>query len=139
MKQVFINLPVKDTEKSMDFYAKMGFVNNSLFTDENQKCMVWSEQIYVMLISSDQFIKWNSKIIPDTRNFSTATFTLPVESIERMNEIVENGLKAGGTEPKPMLDEGFMKLRRIEDLDGHVWGVICLDIEKFKKSKLTKL
>lgn len=120
----------------MDFYAQMGFVNNPLFTDENQKCMVWSEHIYVMLISQDQFTKWNTKSIAD-RNSTTATFTLPVESIERMNQIVEAGLKAGGKEPNPMLDEGFMQLRSIEDLDGHVWGVICLDIEKFKKVKQT--
>lgn len=120
----------------MDFYAQMGFSNNPLFTDENQKCMVWSEHIYVMLISQDQFTKWNTKSIPE-RNFTTATFTLPVESIERMNQIVEAGLKAGGKEPNPMLDEGFMQLRSIEDLDGHVWGVICLDIEKFKKIKQT--
>jgi predicted lactoylglutathione lyase len=52
-----------------------------------------------------------------------------------MNQIVEAGLKAGGKEPNPMLDEGFMQLRGIEDLDGHVWGVIYLDIEKFKKVK----
>ncbi len=134
MKQVFINLPVKDVEKSIDFYAQMGFSNNPLFTNENQKCMVWSEHIYVMLITNKQFTKWNTKSIPD-RNFTTATFTLPVESVERMNQIVEAGLKAGGKEPNPMLDEGFMQLRGIEDLDGHVWGVIYLDIEKFKKVK----
>lgn len=134
MKQVFINLPVKDAEKSMDFYAKMDFVNNPLFTDENQKCMVWSEHIYVMLITHDQFTKWNTKFIAD-KNFTTATFTLPVESVERMNQLVEAGLKAGGKEPNPMLDEGFIQLRSIEDPDGHVWGVICLDIEKFKIMK----
>ncbi|MHA7129313.1 GNAT family N-acetyltransferase [Algoriphagus namhaensis] len=87
-----------------------------------------------MLITNDQFTKWNTKSIPE-RNFTTATFTLPVESAERMNQIVEAGLKAGGQEPNPMLDEGFMQLRSIEDLDGHVWGVICLDKEKFKKRK----
>ncbi len=96
--------------------------------------MAWSEHIYVMLITQKQFTKWNTKSIPE-KNFTTATFTLPVESIERMNQIVETGLKAGGKEPNPMLDEGFMQLRSIEDLDGHVWGVICLDIEKFKKIK----
>ncbi len=134
MKQVFINLPVKDAEKSMDFYAQLGFINKPLFTDQHQKCMEWSEHIYVMLISHEQFTKWNAKFIPD-QNFTSATFTLPVESIEQMNMIVEAGLKAGGTEPNPMLDEGFMQLRSIEDLDGHVWGVICLDVEKFKKRK----
>lgn len=134
MKQVFINLPVQDAEKSMRFYTQLGFVNNPLFTDEHQKCMVWSEHIYVMLITQKQFVEWNAKSIP-ARNFSTANFTLPVETIDRMNQIVEKGLKAGGTEPNPPLDEGFMQLRSIEDFDGHVWGIICLDVEMFRKRK----
>ncbi|MBX2896443.1 MAG: glyoxalase/bleomycin resistance/extradiol dioxygenase family protein [Cyclobacteriaceae bacterium] len=134
MKQIFINLPVKDAEKSMQFYTQLGFVNNPLFTDEQQKCMVWSEHIYVMLITHEQFVKWNAKLIPD-KNFTTANFTLPVESIDTMNQIVEEGLRAGGSEPNPMLDEGFMQLRSIEDFDGHVWGIICLDVEKFRKRK----
>jgi predicted lactoylglutathione lyase len=134
MKQVFINLPVRDARKSMEFYTQLGFSNNPLFTDEHQKCMVWSDHIYVMLITREQFIKWNTKSIPD-RNFSTANFTLPVESISRMNHMVEEGLKAGGTEPTPLLDEGFMQLRQIEDPDGHVWGIIHLDVEMFRKRK----
>lgn len=121
----------------MRFYTQLGFVNNPLFTDEHQKCMVWSEHIYVMLITQEQFVKWNTKSIP-ARNFVTANFTLPVETIDRMNQIVEEGLKAGGTEPSPMLDEGFMQLRRIEDFDGHVWDIICLDMEMFRKRKESK-
>lgn len=135
MKQIFINLPVENVDRSMEFYTKLGFVNNPLFTDGEQKCMVWSEHIYVMLISKRQFKKWNKKSIPDTRLYATANFTLPVESLAMMDEIVENGLNASGTEPNPMLDEGFMQVRSIEDFDGHVWGIICLDIEKFRKRK----
>jgi len=56
-----------------------------------------------------------------------ASFTLPVESVDRVNEIIENGLKTGGVEPVPMLDEGFMQLRSIEDLDGHT-GVLSIRI-----------
>ena len=135
MKQIFINLPVKNVEASMNFYTQLGFTNNPLFTDEDQKCMVWSEQIYVMLQSQEIFITYTKKPIPDTINNIAATFTLPVESPDRVNEIIESGLKAGGTEPMPMLDEGFMQLRTIEDLDGHTWGVIYLDLNKFKEFK----
>lgn len=133
MKQIFINLPVKNVEASMDFYTQLGFTVNPLFTFDNQKCMVWSEQIYVMLQSYEMFQSGNKKNIPDPTKNTIATFTLPVESIERLNEIIENGLKAGGTEPTPLVDEGFMQVRNIEDLDGHNWGVICLDLVKFKE------
>ncbi|MBS1669742.1 MAG: glyoxalase/bleomycin resistance/extradiol dioxygenase family protein [Bacteroidetes bacterium] len=135
MKQIFINLPVKNPEASMDFYAQLGFTNYPLFTDENQKCMVWSEQIYVMLQSRAIFSSYNKKPIPDIKNNIAATFTLPVESLDMVNEIIENGLKAGGKEPTPMLDEGFMQIREIEDLDGHTWSVIYLDLDKFKEIK----
>lgn len=135
MKQIFINLPVKNAEASMDFYTQLGFTNYPLFTDEHQKCMVWSEQIYVMLLSQEVFRSYTKKPIPDTKNNTAATFTLPVESLDRVNEIIESGLKAGGTEPMPMQDEGFMQVRSIEDLDGHTWGVIYLDLDKFKEFK----
>lgn len=135
MKQIFINLPVQDLEKSMTFYSKLGFVNYPLFTFDDQKCMSWGEQILVMLHSKDFFNSGDTKEIVDTKKYLTPSFTLPVESIEIMNEIIENGLKAGGSEPKPLADEVFMQVRTIEDLDGHNWGVICLDIEKFKQMR----
>lgn len=134
MKQVFINLPVKDVEASMNFYLKLGFTINPLFTFDDQKCMVWSDQVYLMLHTYEMFKSGNKKELPDTKHYTIATFTLPVESLERVNEIIDNGLKAGGIEPTPMTDEGFMQVRNIEDLDGHNWGIIYLDIDKFKKA-----
>ncbi len=133
MKQVFINLPVGDVERSMKFYTQLGFTINPTFTDDEQKCMVWCEQVYVMLMPRARFQSFSHKPLADTKNTVAVYFTLPVESLERMNEIVENGLKAGGIEPIPMKDHGFMQLRRIEDFDGHFWDVIYLDMEKFPK------
>jgi predicted lactoylglutathione lyase len=133
MKQIFINLPVKNVEASMNFYTQLGFTVNPLFTFDDQKCMVWSDQIYVMLQTIEMFKSGNKKNIADPKENTTATFTLPVESLDRLNEIIENGLKAGGTEPTQIIDEGYMQVRKIEDLDGHNWGIIFLDIDKFKK------
>lgn len=133
MKQIFINLPVKDVQASMDFYNQLGFTVNPLFTFDDQKCMVWSDQIYVMLQTHEMFKSGNKKNIADPKENTIATFTLPVESLERVNEMLENGLKAGGREKTPMIDEGFMQVRNIEDLDGHNWGILYLNIEKFKQ------
>ncbi len=132
MKQIFINLPVKEADAAMDFYKQLGFTVNPLFTFDDQKCMVWSEQIYVMLQTQKMFGSGSEKKPADPERNSVATFTLPVESLDRVNEIIENGLKAGGTESMPMIDEGFMQVRTIEDLDGHNWGIIYLDLDKFK-------
>ena len=135
MKQIFINLPVKDVEASMQFYTALGFTVNPLFTFDDQKCMVWSDQIYVMLQTHEMFKSGNKKNMANAKENSIATFTLPVESIDQLNEMVEHAVQAGGTEPTPALDEGFMQVRNIEDLDGHLWGIIYLDIEKFKKMR----
>jgi uncharacterized protein len=135
MRQIFINLPVKNVEASMNFYTQLGFTVNPLFTFDDQKCMVWSDQIYVMLQTLEMFKSGNKKNIADPKENTTATFTLPVESLDRLNEIIKNGLKAGGTEPTQTIDEGFIQVRNIEDLDGHNWGVIFLDIDKFKNMR----
>lgn len=135
MKQIFINLPSSDLNVAMTFYLQIGFTINALFTFENQKCMVWSDQIYVMLQNQEMFRKGNKKTLADPKEHTTASFTLPVNSIEKLNQIIENGIKAGGRESTPKVEEEFMVVRNLEDPDGHVWGIICLDIDKFKAIK----
>lgn len=133
MKQIFINLPVKNVNASMEFYKQLGFTVNPLFTFDDQICMVWTNQIYVMLQTLEMSKTNENKNIVDLKKNRIATFTLPVESLDKVNQIMEKGLKAGGTEPTKLIDEGFMQLRNIEDLDGHNWGILFLDIDKFKK------
>lgn len=133
MKQIFINLPVENIETSMDFYTQLGFSNKPLFSDDQQKCMVWSDHIYVMLMSHDQFRAYSNRDVSNERNIN-AYFTLLVQSLDVVNNIVDGGLKAGGKEPSPMIDEGFMQVRRIEDLDGHSWHIVFMDLAKFSKS-----
>ena len=135
MKQVFINIPVSDLEKSTLFYLALGFTINPKFTFENQKCMVWSDAIFIMLQSKQFFNTHLNKPLVDPKKFETPSHTLPVESIQKVNELIESGLKAGGLEPIPTIDEGFMYLRSIEDLDGYLWGIMYLDEEKFKAFK----
>ncbi|MBF4516678.1 glyoxalase/bleomycin resistance/extradiol dioxygenase family protein [Flavobacterium sp. ANB] len=133
MKQIFINLPVENIENSMNFYLQLGFTNKPLFSDDHQKCMIWSEEISVMPMSHEKFAGYSKKAIPDTKTVMGAYYTLHVESVDRINEIIDLGLKAGGKEPIEMIDEGFMQLRRIEDLDGHTWDFIFMDLSKFQK------
>ncbi|MBK9149658.1 MAG: glyoxalase/bleomycin resistance/extradiol dioxygenase family protein [Saprospiraceae bacterium] len=133
MKQIFINLPVTDLEKSKNFYTQLGFSNYSLFTGDNQVCMTWSEHILVMLQTTEFFNPGGAKSISDTQKQLSASFTLPVECFEKVNEIIETGIKAGGKEPIAIIDEGYMQVRTLEDLDGHLWSFIHLNIDKFKK------
>lgn len=130
-KQIFINLAVKDLQKSMDFYAALGFSNNPQFSDDTAKCMVWSDNIFVMIMTHEKFTTFATKPLADTKSNLAGIFSLSVESVEEVNNILTNGLNAGGTEPNEMKDYGFMQLRTIEDFDGHTWEVFYMDITKF--------
>jgi predicted lactoylglutathione lyase len=130
-KQVFINLAVKDLTNSMGFYTALGFTNNPQFSDDTAKCMVWSENIFVMLLTHDKFKTFATKPIADTKSNLAGLFSLSMDSLEQVNNVVNNGLKAGGTEPNELRDYGFMQQRTIEDFDGHTWEVFFMDMSKF--------
>lgn len=130
-KQIFINLAVKDLQKSMDFYTALGFTNNPQFSDEAGKCMVWSDTIFVMLLTHGKFATFATKPIADTKSKLAALYSLSTNSIDEVNSIMAGGLKAGGTEPHDMRDYGFMQQQTIEDMDGHTWEVFCMDMSKF--------
>ena len=130
-KQIFINLAVKDLQKSMDFYTALGFSNNPQFSDDTGKCMVWSENIFVMIMTHEKFTTFATKPIADTKSNLAGLFSLSVESVDEVNSILSKGLDAGGTESNEMRDYGFMQQRTIEDFDGHTWEVFYMDITKF--------
>jgi len=133
--QIFINLAVKDLQKSMNFYAALGFSNNPQFSDETGKCMVWSENIFVMIMTHEKFSSFATNPIADTKSNLAGLFSLSVDSIDEVNSILTNGLNSGGTEPHEMRDYGFMQQRTIEDPDGHTWEIFYMDITKFPKEQ----
>ena len=130
--QIFINLAVQDPEKSMAFYTALGFKNNPQFSDESGKCMVWSDNIFVMILSHDKFLSFTKKPIADTKTNIAALLSLSLESTDAMNAMMEKGLAAGGTEPTELRDYGFMQQRTIEDFDGQTWELFYMDVTKFE-------
>lgn len=132
-KQIFINLAVKDVQKSMDFYTALGFSNNPQVSDDSGKCMVWSENIFVMLLSHEKFATFTNKTIADTKTNIAGLYSLSLDSIESVHTMIENGLRAGGLEPNEMRDYDFMQQRTIEDFDGHTWEIFYMDVTKFPK------
>lgn len=130
-KQVFINLAVTDLERSMQFYTAMGFANNPQFSDDTAKCMVWSDNIYVMIMTHDKFKSFATKPIADTKNSLAGIFSMSFDNMDEVNKAMDNALAAGGTEPTEMKDYGFMQQRSIEDPDGHTWELFYMDMSKF--------
>lgn len=92
--------------------------------------MVWSDSIFVMLLTHDKFAGFATKPIADTLSKVAALFSLSVDNVDEINSIMANGLKAGGTEQGEMRDYGFMQQRTIEDFDGHTWEIFTMDISK---------
>ncbi len=93
--------------------------------------MVWSESILVMLLTHKKFYSFATKPIADTKTNVAALYSLSVDNIEVVNNMMTDGLKAGGIEPTEMKDYGFMQQRTIEDFDGHTWEIFYMDITKF--------
>lgn len=128
---LFINLAVTNLDKSVNLYSKMGFTLNPQFSDESAKCLVWSETIFVMLLTHERFATFTTKPIADTKNNIAGLYALSVDSLDIMHQIVNDAVAEGGKEPKPMQDHGFMQLRNVEDFDGHTWEIFYMDMTKF--------
>lgn len=127
--KIFVNLPVKDLEKSMAFFKKLGYTFNEQFTDATAACLVISESIYAMLLTETRF----KDFLPQGKQLSDATkntevlLALSCDSKEKVHEIVDIALNAGATEARPPEDHGFMFARSFNDLDGHVWEIFWMD------------
>lgn len=128
MKQIFVNLPVTDLTKSMRFYEALGATNNPQFTDETAACMVFSEAIYVMLLTHGKFSQFTDRRIIDADKEAETLIALAVDSRESVHRTMDSALAAGGREPRPPLDYGFMFQRSVADPDGHVWEIFHMDM-----------
>jgi hypothetical protein len=133
--KIFINLPVADLQKAMDFYTAIGFTNNPQFTDNTAACMLLTEEIYVMLLTHPKFNEFTKKEIANSFKTASVINSLSVDSNEEVNTMIEKSLAAGGKETNEAKDYGFMQQRSFEDLDGHLWEVLYMDLSKFPQQQ----
>ena len=125
--KIFVNLPVNDLKKSMEFFTKLDFTFNSQFTDETAACMVVSEDIYVMLLTHDKFKTFTPKAICDATKSTEVLVCLSCESRENVNAMVHKAVGGGGTTYNEPQDHGFMYGHGFQDLDGHIWELIYME------------
>jgi uncharacterized protein len=125
--QIFVNLPVKDLNKSVEFFTKLGYKFNPQFTDENATCMIISEQIFVMLLVEKFFKTFIPTEIADATKTTESIICLSAESKEAVNELVKKAIDAGGRIYREPQDQGFMYGHAYQDLDGHLWEVMWMD------------
>jgi uncharacterized protein len=124
--KMFVNLPVKDLNKSMAFFKTLGWTFNPQFTDDTAACMVISDDIYSMLLTHKKFAEFTNKEIADSTSVE-ALIAIGVDSKADVNRIADAAIKAGGKEAKPPQDYGFMQVRSFLDLDGHHWEILYMD------------
>jgi uncharacterized protein len=125
--KIFVNLPVKDLNRSIDFFTRLGFTFNPQFTDETATCMVVSEDIFVMLLTHDKFKTFTSKEICDATKSTEVLVCLSLESREGVGEMVRKVVAAGGSTYNEPKDHGFMYAHGFQDLDGHIWELIYME------------
>jgi predicted lactoylglutathione lyase len=126
-KKIFINLPVKDLKKSIAFFTKLGYTFNPQFTDEKATCMIVSDTIFVMLLVEPFFKTFTHKEISDAKKAAEVIISISADSKEKVNELVNNAVAAGGSTPNKANDNGWMYQWGFQDLDGHLWETMYMD------------
>lgn len=120
MTKIFVNLPTSDLERSKAFYTGLGCDINPLFTDENAACIVWSEDVFFMVLTREYFGTFTDKQVVDASTSAQVLVALSRDSRDDVDAIIAAGLANGGIEPKAPQDYGFMYSRDLEDPDGNV-------------------
>lgn len=131
--QIFVNLPVRNLSKSVEFFTKLGFTFNAQFTDETATCMIVSADIFIMLLTHDKFKTFTPKEICDATRSSEVLLCLSSESRAKVDDMVRKAVAAGGSTYNEPQDHGFMNGHGFEDLDGHIWELIHMDSGAIKQ------
>lgn len=126
-RKLFVNLPVRDLKRSVEFFTRLGFSFNPHFTDETATCMIVSEEAYVMLLVEGRFKDFTRRQICDTRTHTEGLFALSTGSRAEVDALVKAAIAAGGTHAMEPIDHGFMYGWSFYDLDGHHWEVFYMD------------
>jgi predicted lactoylglutathione lyase len=131
--KIFVNLPVKDLSRSVEFFSKLGFGFDEQFTDETATCMIVSDDIFVMLLTEEKFQTFTPKKICDAGKFTEVLVCLSLESRANVKEMVAKAVAGGGSTYNEPQDHGFMYAHGFQDLDGHIWELIHMESTAVKE------
>ena len=125
--KILVNLPVKNLDRSVEFFTKLGFSFNAQFTDETATCMVVSEDIFVMLLTEAKFKEFTPNAICDATKSTEVLVCLSSHSREEVDKMIRKAVAAGGTTYNEPQDYGFMYSHGFQDLDGHIWETMFME------------
>ena len=124
--KIYVNLPVKDLQRSVRFFRAMGFAFNPQLSDETAACMTISNDIFAMLLTEAKFREIARRPVADTSRMTEVLTCLSVESRMKVNQLVDKALAQGGKEIREPEDHDLMFGRSFSDLDGHIWEIIYM-------------
>lgn len=125
-KQIFVNLPVTDVQRSITFFKRLGYEVNPQFTSEQGACLILGDNIFAMLLAIPFFQGFTKKPVADATQSTEVLTCLSCDSREEVDALVAKALAAGGTAPNAPQDHGFMYGHGFEDLDGHLWELVFM-------------
>ena len=125
--KIFLNLPVKDLNRSIAFFTQLGFSFNPKFTDDKATCLIIGENINAMLLVEEFYKTFTNKQICNAATTSEVLISISIETREKVDEMIEKAVKAGGSEYMETRDYGWMYQRVFLDIDGHHWEVFYMD------------
>ena len=126
-RQIYVNVPVKDLEKSKTFFTSLGFSFNAQFSNETAVCMIISESIFVMLLAEQFFKTFTTKPIANAKASTEVLICLSCASRTEVDDLVRKAVTAGGSVPRGPQDHGFMYDHGFEDIDGHIWELVYME------------
>ncbi len=125
--QIYVNLPVKNVERTQAFFSSLGYAFNPHFSNEQAVCMIVADDIYVMLLVESFFQTFTKKPVADATKGTEVLVCLSCDSRAKVDELVAKAVAGGGKAPNPKQDHGFMYSHGFEDLDGHIWELMYMD------------
>ena len=126
-RKLFVNLPVADLDRSVEFFTKLGFSFDPRFTDETATCMLIGEDAYAMLLVESKFGEFTKKGVADANARTEAILAITAESRDEVDSLAETALASGGTAANDPYDMGWMYGKSFNDPDGHLWEVFWMD------------
>lgn len=124
---IYVNLPVKNIEKTREFWSKLGFAFNEQFSDDKALCLILNEgNIYAMLMSHEFYKTFTNRPIADGST-TQVLLAIDVGSRDKVDEIIKIALENGATKYLEPSDFGWMYYDRFIDPDGHQWEVMFSD------------
>ncbi|MEU6069925.1 MULTISPECIES: VOC family protein [Streptomyces] len=126
-QMIFVNLATSDVDAAKKFFTELGYSINPQFSTDDCACVVISDTIVAMLLSKQRYADFTKKEIADSTKTSEVLICLSAESREKVDELVDKAIAAGGSATGETQDQGFMYGRAFDDLDGHTWEVMWMD------------